>query len=81
MGIADAALTFEDYQRMIGPNHRLYLAGIIWYEDIFGITRKTKFCVFMGGPEYEKVALRARTNRAIPQSEDWIFSHVHNEAS
>jgi hypothetical protein len=77
-------MTFEEYQKMIGPNHRLYLAGIIWYEDIFkGETRKTKFCVCVGGEDYGVFATQAFTSRKpiiVPMA-DWAFSHVHNDAT
>jgi hypothetical protein len=78
---AENPLTFEDFQRMNGPDHRLYLAGIVWYEDIFGVTRKTKFCVYIGGPEFADIATAAHVSGQPVQSLDWSFSHVHNEAT
>ncbi|WMT79484.1 hypothetical protein [Bradyrhizobium sp. Ash2021] len=77
-------MSFEDYQKMIGPNHRLYLAGIVWYEDIFKHeTRKTKFCVCIGGADYGVIAGQAFVQRkpiVIPMA-DWEFSYVHNDAT
>jgi hypothetical protein len=77
-------MTSDEYQKMIGPDHRLYLAGIVWYEDVFKEeTRKTKFCVCVGGDDYGVFAAQAfaqPTPIIIPMA-DWAFSHVHNDAT
>jgi hypothetical protein len=77
-------MTSDEYQKMIGSDHRLYLAGIVWYEDIFKKeTRKTKFCVCVGGDDYGVFATQAFAQRKpiiIPMA-DWAFSHVHNDAT
>jgi hypothetical protein len=79
--IAEQPISMEMYRAMIGTTHRFYLAGIVFYEDVFGITRKTKFCAYFGGPEYDHIATLAHHERQRPVYMDWIFADVHNEAT
>jgi hypothetical protein len=77
----EAPISMEDFRAMVGPDRRYYVAGIVVYDDIFGIERRTKFCAYLGGPEYEALALRAFTQRVPVGEVEWTFSHVHNEAT
>jgi hypothetical protein len=74
-------ISMENWSAMCGDGHRLYLAGIVIYDDIFSRERRTKFCSFIGGPELNEIATRAYTERKPFIYMDWTFSHVHNEAT
>lgn len=64
-----------------GKDRQLYLAGIVWYRDTFHIERKTKFCVFVDGPKIAKLIEAGKKVGADHGRMEWIFSHVHNEAT
>jgi hypothetical protein len=79
--VSEKAVTFEEYAKMVGSTHRFYLAGIVLYEDVFGAERMTKFCAYVGGPEYQKIATAAFATRTPISTVEWTFAHVHNEAN
>lgn len=78
---ADRAMTFDEWAQITNGSHRVYLAGAVFYTDVFGIERKTKFAAFIGGPEYQRLATIAFTTKTNPTTMDWSYSHVHNEAT
>lgn len=79
--LASAPLTAEDVADIkTGDGRQLYVAGIVWYQDAFGIARHTKFCAFVDGPAIAK-AIDASSKGVSRGAMDWIFSHVHNDAT
>ncbi len=82
--IADRAISLDEWVQMTDKDtHRFYLAGMVFYEDIFGRERFTKFCAFVGGRTFGLTAIAAfkREEPIVAAATEWTFSQVHNEAS
>lgn len=65
-------------------SHRLYVGGVVSYEDAFAIKRTTKFLVSAGGNQFRKAfADAAYLQRKLPEGADidWEHSNLHNEAN
>lgn len=73
----DVALVFA------GTEYQLYLFGIIAYEDVFGKElRRTKFCCYVGGPEFAVIADRTTSQPPGHAGKiHWNFAVPHNEAT
>ena len=81
--IDDSALTGDAFNKaMTGNGFRLYMAGMVRYDDAFGIGRKTKFCAFVEADELRRVlSIPPTPERPAETRITWIFSHVHNEST
>jgi hypothetical protein len=77
-----------------GKGFPLYLYGIVFYDDIFGVERTTKFCVYVDAAALREAReIKNRKNVAPSEGERtvihtyfrsvsgnfWIYSDVHNE--
>jgi hypothetical protein len=79
----DSALTADDFAKaMAGGDFRLYMAGMVQYDDAFGIGRNTKFCAYIEADELRRVLSAPPTPERPKETRiTWIFSHVQNEST
>jgi hypothetical protein len=70
------ALSEEEAQIVKGlvDDKRLYMTGIVIYEDVFKATHFTKFCFSLTPTE-------KMTAAGMRKVYEWELAHVHNEAT
>jgi hypothetical protein len=70
----------KDMKELIAtPSKRLYLAGIVYYRDIFKKTKTTRFCASITGEDIARGVNQHAIHRAgVPI--EWEFSDVLNDA-
>ncbi|WP_420479358.1 hypothetical protein [Brevundimonas sp. FT23028] len=70
-----------EYDAVMEGTKALYLVGEIEYEDTFGKERITRFCCWVGGPEFAEIDKSSRASGAKMSRVDWIYTIRHNEAN
>jgi len=76
--VKESALTKEEIAKLFrNEDYRLYVAGTVFYRDVFKKEHSTMFCFFLGAPEIMSASKRLG-GRLIEAH--WSLSHVHNDA-
>lgn len=76
--IADEPITETITKITTSSDRRLYLTGVVIYQDIFEIERRTKFCYFL---ERTVKPVRIHQKGGTLHRFEWMLSHVHNDAT
>jgi hypothetical protein len=81
-GQMDRPLTALDVMQVLaGENRRVYLFGVVIYEDAFGEERRTKFCCYVGGREFARIVHLAQQQKSTAIKMPWDFAVLHNEST
>ena len=86
----------KDFEEIFsGIGHPLFIFGMVIYNDVFGIERRTKFCAYVDNKSMKEAfdiakqnntveitVMRTRIQKPVMQvsGDFWVFSDVHNDA-
>lgn len=62
---------------MGGGDKRIYLACIVYYKDVFGVQRITRFCAYLDDSGKTAPVPDGRSLKAFA----WMIAHINNEAT
>ncbi|HEV7603042.1 MAG TPA: hypothetical protein VGO49_22640 [Bradyrhizobium sp.] len=75
-------MTATDVMQVLAGDHqRVYLFGVVIYEDAFGEKRRTKFCCYVGGHEFARIVHLAQQQKSTAIKMPWDFAVLHNEST